>query len=213
MQTVTESFKKTMSLILNCAIIVLETIPFLPAFMSCNFSGLIFYTQDSNLFAFITSTICVVSSIICFIKKENHWPLWVKLLKFMSTCCLFVTFLVVICVLAPMAGKGGYAALLLKGNMLYHHFICPVLAIISFVFFENGIALPKKSILIALIPTLLYAIILIILNISHTLVGPYPFLHVYEQPVYMSILWGILILGAALGIAFIVWKLNSLAKK
>lgn len=213
MQTATESFKKTMSLILNCAIIILEAISFLPALTSCDFSGLKYYTQDSNLFAFITSTICVASSIICFIKKENHWPSFVKLLKYMSTCCLFVTFLVVICVLAPMVGKGGYAALLLNGNLLYHHFICPVLAIISFVFFENGIALPKKSIFIALIPTLLYAVILTILNISHVLVGPYPFLHVYEQPIYMSILWCVLILGIALGIAFIVWKLNSLGKK
>ena len=37
--------------------------------------------------------------------------------------------------------------------------------------------------------------------------GPYPFLRVYEQPVYMSIIWVIVILGSAYGIAFLLASL------
>jgi len=52
-----------------------------------------------------------------------------------------------------------------------------------------------------LIPTIIYAIISIILNILKVMDGPYLFLHVYNQPIYASVLWIIGILGGAYLIA------------
>jgi hypothetical protein len=39
--------------------------------------------------------------------------------------------------------------------------------------------------------------------------GPYPFLHVYEQPVYMSIIWFAAILGGAYFMAWLLLKANK----
>ncbi|HPF53799.1 MAG TPA: hypothetical protein PLM48_04040 [Clostridia bacterium] len=62
-------------------------------------------------------------------------------------------------------------------------------------------------------PTLLYAIVIIILNIAKLLVGPYPFLHIYEQPWYMSIVWIAVILGMATLLAWLLWLLNRAVGK
>ena len=58
-----------------------------------------------------------------------------------------------------------------------------------------------------MLPTLIYALILMALNLMRVVEGPYPFLRVYEQPVYMSIIWVIVILGSAYGIAFLLASL------
>ena len=52
--------------------------------------------------------------------------------------------------------------------------------------------------------TIVYAIPVLILNIAKLYVGPYPFLHVYEQPVYMSVFWILAILGGNVVIARLV---------
>ena len=57
--------------------------------------------------------------------------------------------------------------------------------------------------------TIAYAIVFITLNILKVYEGPYPFLMVYKQPVYMSIIWFILIVGGAFGIGkLIMWIKN-----
>ena len=43
-----------------------------------------------------------------------------------------------------------------------------------------------------------------ILNIAKLYVGPYPFLHVYEQPVYMTVFWIFAIIGGNVLIARLV---------
>ena len=45
---------------------------------------------------------------------------------------------------------------------------------------------------------------MLILNIAKLYVGPYPFLHVYEQPVYMSVFWILAIIGGNVLIARLV---------
>lgn len=51
--------------------------------------------------------------------------------------------------------------------------------------------------LIALAPTLAYALAAILLNLCRIIEGPYPFLMVYAQPWYASVMWCIVILGIA----------------
>ena len=50
-----------------------------------------------------------------------------------------------------------------------------------------------KNSFISLIPTVIYSIVLIILNIVNVVDGPYPFLKVCNQSVLTSILWVIII--------------------
>lgn len=68
-------------------------------------------------------------------------------------------------------------------------------------FLEEGGKPGKKLKRLAIIPTILYAVVLIILNAVGAVVGPYPFLMVRNQPIWASILWFVLIVG--MGYAFV----------
>lgn len=212
MKTERTKISAIISLILNCIVVILEAISFFPIFINHESTYVQYYTQDSNFLAFIICILCVFFSIRGLRYGNYKWPQWLMLLKYIATCCLMVTFVVVIFILAPSVGitNHGYQQLLLKGNMLYHHLLCPVLSFISFVFFEKEPALPKHAPLFSLVPTIIYAIVAVILNIAQVISGPYPFLMVYQQPIYESIIWGLIILTGAFGIAIAMRKLNSL---
>ena len=97
--------------------------------------------------------------------------------------------------------------------MLYMHTLCPILAIISFIFFERQTKITQKQTYYALIPTLIYAVIIITLNITKNVYGPYPFLHLYEQSVYTSIIWTIVMMGGAYLLAWLLKLLQNKAIK
>ena len=59
-----------------------------------------------------------------------------------------------------------------------------------------------------------YAVILMMLNILWIADGPYPYLRVYEQPVWASVLWGLAILGSTYGIArTLLWMNHRLNRQ
>ncbi|MBO4760761.1 MAG: hypothetical protein J5520_03320, partial [Bacteroidales bacterium] len=51
-----------------------------------------------------------------------------------------------------------------------------------------------RDCLLPLGATLLYGVVAITLNLLRLLYGPYFFLHVYEQPIYVSIFWVIVLM-------------------
>jgi len=168
-----------------------------------------FYTEDSNLLAMAACALCAGYTVRNLRHGAAALPRWVKILKFMAVCCLAVTFVVVLVILAPTAGRGGFRMMFLYSSMLYHHLLCPVLALVSFILWETDPPLTRRHIRYALIPTLLYAAAALTLNILRLMDGPYPFLHVYEQPVYMSVVWCLLILGGAYLLAWLIQLANT----
>ncbi len=90
--------------------------------------------------------------------------------------------------------------------MLYHHTLCPILAILSIAFLEKYDGINATQ---GLYFTIIYAIIMITLNVLKIVEGPYPFLLVYKQPVIHSIIWTILILAITYAIALILKKVNG----
>ena len=200
--------KLKVSFFLNTAIFILECIGGYLYFIRSGWNFVQFYTEDSNTLALITCLIIAVYEYQMLKGKGTGLPGWVKEMKYISTVCLTLTFLVVIFILIPMQGGISSAYFfLLNGSMLYHHLICPILAFVSFLWFDPLDQLTKKDTLIVLIPTLIYALVLILLNLLQAVDGPYPFLKVYQQPFYMSCIWVIVILGAAYGIAVMLAKL------
>ena len=139
----------------------------------------------------------------------GEMPAWVRTLKYTVTCCLMLTFLTVVFVLAPMYGPDGHYVMLLTSSMLYNHFLNPVTALLSFVLLERAPALPRRAVGRAMIPTLVYGGIMLAANVARVYKGPYPFLYVYEQPLWTSCMWVVVILGGALLIAWAVWKLGG----
>ncbi len=199
-----------LSICVNIIVIALEIIGLYTYLSTNRLFILLMYTEDSNIFMLLSCILSASFSVNCLIKNKIAPPKWVKTFKYIAVCMVSLTFLVVIFVLAPMIGGiEGYKMMMLKGDMLYMHTLCPIISIIGFLMFENEPALEKKHMLYALVPTFLYAAITIVLNITHTIIGPYPFLMVYRQPIYMSVIWCIVILLAAFFVAFVIKLLNN----
>lgn len=172
-----------------------------------------FYTQDSNLFLLLACVIMAVIQTEMLWGKWEKTPLWVQRVKYMATCTVSLTFIVVIFVLIPLAGFDSAVDKLFTEVKLYHHFLCPLVACLSFVTLEKEPELQFKDTLYALIPTAVYAVIMTVLNILRIVEGPYPCFKVYEQSVFMSCVWFVVILGTAYGIAVGVFYLNKIKRK
>ena len=190
--------KKRLSILLNILIVFLEIIGFVITYVINKKISIEFYTEDSNILALITSSIFVI-----YMLNKKEIPRWLKLLKYATTICLSVTFIVVIFILAPMYNFN-YPYLLFHNSLLYQHLLCPILSIITFIYFDNLGDFSIKDNFTSLSLTLLYAIILIILNILKLVIGPYPFLMVYEQSILISIIWFIIIFTLAYLIGYML---------
>ena len=194
--------KFDIDVILNLGIIVLEIIALIICLDTFGSIDLVYYTIDSNIFLLI--------SCILYLIYRNRLPKIVQLLKYSSTLSVLITFLVVVFVLLPMYDFN-YPFLLYDGPNLYVHVLCPIIAVMSFVFFEkNDLENTFKNNLRAIYFTIIYAIILIALNIEKIVVGPYPFLKVYEQSFLMSLFWVILIMGVAFILARVLLMIKDL---
>ena len=181
--------KRNVSIALSFIIIILEIIALIVCYNSFGIN-LAYYTIDSNIFLLIST--------ILYLITINNVPNIVQLLKYSSTLSVFITFLVVVFVLYPMYDFN-FQFMFLDGPNLYMHVLCPLLAVISFIFFDsNEIENSLKNNLRSLYFTIIYAIILISLNILNVVSGPYPFLKVNQQSPLMSLFWIVLILGGAL---------------
>ena len=195
--------KRKISLIMNILIVILELIGFVLLFKNQGGIAFQYYTEDSNILLFITS---LIFTIYLFTNKKI--PRWLSMLKYISTIGVTLTFLVVIFILAPMMNFN-YSKMLLDGALLYQHLLCPVLSIITFLFFDELGSYSKKDNITSLSLTVLYSIILVSLNILELVKGPYPFLMVRNQSVLMSMIWLIVLGIMVYGIAFILRKIYT----
>lgn len=203
--------KAGMALVLNFGLLVLEIIGTAMSIMDIGCGIFLYFTDYSNILSLLASAL-MCFYLAGFLKNGSAIPMWLRILKYMSVCCLTVTLLVVVFVLSPMLGEGGLRWSMLYGDMLYHHFLCPVLAIVIFLFFEHDPPLEKCHTYYGLIPVSIYAVVFIILNLFRVVEGPYPFLMYYKQPVYESVFWTIVIPVGAYFIAMALRKLNSALK-
>lgn len=171
-----------------------------------------YYTVESNLFISMACLLDLVYQVRILNQKEKLS--WIKNMKYLATCCMTITFMVVFFILAPSGGIPEYIRIFFEGPLKYQHTLCPILAVFSFFVvdtYQND--LKKNMILVSLTPTILYAIVTTSLNIAKIMYGPYPFLHVYEQSIGMSVFYVILIIGIAYLIGWFLWKMSSLVRK
>ncbi len=193
---------KNVSIILNVLIIIFEIMGFVISYNNMNRIAIEYYTEESNLIALVCSTIYLV-----YLIGKKKIPRWLSEFKYITNINLSITFLVVLFILIPM-DNFKFKAYLIDGTMKYHHLICPILSVCSFIFFDSLCKFNKKDIHYGLTITIVYAIVMIILNIIGLIVGPYPFLMVKNQTILASIFWCIAILGFSYIIAFLLYKLR-----
>ncbi|MBR0462319.1 MAG: hypothetical protein IJJ00_06380 [Erysipelotrichaceae bacterium] len=192
--------KETGSLAANILLIVLGIVGTVFAFKIYDANLFRYYTVDSNL-------LCLVSS-ICFVlfmiikRSQQEIPYWVMILRLMATVCLAITFIVVVAYLAPIRiwkPEGTYLEnlkiLLFQDDMLYQHLLCPVVSFLSFIFLEGDRRLnKKKTIWWGMAPTLVYGVVMLILNVLYIENGPYPFFRLNEAPFEYGMVMGMIIL-------------------
>lgn len=189
--------------IINSIIILFSTIGTIWEIWENGWGMLRYYTVDSNIFI----AICCFLDIFWQSREKKERVIWIKNLKYIATCCMMLTFFVVVFILAPMGGVAGLIQILTEGGLLFHHTLCPIAAIISYYRVDcKQFELKKYMTYLGMVPTVFYAIVVVILNIKKKIHGPYPFLYVYEQDIWVSVMWILVILGLAYVIGWILWK-------
>ena len=189
-----------LSFILNALIVILEIAGIIISYKVMNRLSIEYYTIDSNILALCSS---LIYCIYIFLNKKI--PKWLSMFKYITTIGLSVTFIVVLFILLPMAGYNLYA-MFVSDSLIFHHLLCPLIGIITFIYFDKLNDYTFKDSFYGLIFTAIYSIVLIILNIKNIVDGPYPFLRVKYQSVSTSIVWFIVIYLIAYFISFTLRK-------
>jgi triacylglycerol esterase/lipase EstA (alpha/beta hydrolase family) len=165
-----------MARIINLIIVILEIIAFTKAIRKRSLKELaVYYTQISNLFAFISSLMLVILGQLYF----------VRVLRFLSVSMLAMTFFVTVFILVPTSGK--VRELLFSGSCIYHHLLVPVLAFLSYRFAEDKVSL--AWIWLPVTVTLIYGLLMLYLNAKDKADGPYPFFRIKNNGVKMTVIW------------------------
>jgi len=121
-----------------------------------------FFTVLSNIFVAISSFVTIIYNVKNILSDSYNYPSWSTILKYVSTSAVTVTFTTVAVLLAPtyaIVGKGYFT--LFVGNHVYMHLLTPILAIITFSFFETSKKIEFKKSLLGLLPVILYSVIYI----------------------------------------------------
>lgn len=213
MKKFADTVRRLLSIALNLFIVWAEPIALPMSWDWGKEQMFIFYTEDSNILSACICAMVAVGQLVC-IFTGRELPRWLHTLKYIATCCLTMTFLTVVFVLGPMYEDGnGWYIMLFTDSMLYHHFLNPVLAILSLVLFERLPRLPQRQVWWALVPTILYGLYDLHGNITGTIDGPYPFMRVYDQTIQETLMWFTIILVTNLLYAFLLWWLGGNGRK
>ena len=196
---------------LNIIIVTSEIFTDIARFYESGLSCLKYYTVLSNLFGTFTSFL----STYYLIQKYYHntpIPNIITLLKFLSTSCLSLTFIIVIFVLSWSDKEKTLIQFLFCDTGLVFHTVGPVLSFISFIFWEVDYKLQMDYIIYSIIATGLYGFGIIFLVAKDMAFPPYPFLRVKNQTVLETAIWVIVILSIHGLISFGLINLTNLIK-
>ena len=145
-------------------------------------NAFLYYSDNAGMFALSSSIIYII---VILTKKE---PNFLSLaLRYVSTTCLVLT-LVGTFYVATTTGEN-YLDSFIKGSHLFNNLLCPIVSFVSFTLFEGDRRLnKKKTIWYALIPTVIYGVIMLVCNVTNTFTGPYSFMMINDNPVYLTVI-------------------------
>lgn len=177
---------RTADTVLNLLLVVLEAGALTVRYLGSDLSMFQYYTQCSNLLAAISGVVCLAA---CAGRID---PVRAHRLKFCACATQLMTFVVVVFVLAPMintTGENGFYRLFLTGVTPVTHLLGPLLTISSYLLFEYDPMPQLRECVLALVPTLTYAVVAYTCNYLLIFEGPYPFLLVWRMPIWQTALW------------------------
>ena len=166
--------KIKISLVLNILIVILVTLAtvfmftgfkFMPSndlLKATNLEMFKFFTVDSNVLAGISSFVLGIYEIKILNKKIKKIPNLVYIFKLMGTASLCLTFITTAVFLTP---QYGLYPMYNNSNLIYH-LIVPILAIISYIFYEKHNVKYRQA-LLGIIPMIVYSIYYIGMILTH----------------------------------------------
>lgn len=177
-------------------------------------SSIKYFTTQSNIFAGITSLVMLIFEILYLVKKTNKIPKWVSIFKMISTVGVVLTFMVVAFYLNFVAVSQGYSYFrLYQGTDFFFHFLVPVLAAISFMFFEGRKDIKFRYTFVNLIHLLGYIIFYAINVLTHLQNGKairkYDWYYFATGDLWLMFPVGLLILLLGYGFGFGLWIINK----
>ena len=178
-----------MSIAANIAVIILEIIGLSISVSKRKAEVFVYYTQLSNMETLLSSVVFLFAGGTAFSAT----------LRYLSSCMLTLTFIVTLFVLVPQMESGFYK-LMLSGNGLYHHTLCPVISIASYMLWESH----AGAVLLPVALTFIYGIMMLVLNYLKKYDGPYPFFRVHNQSATATVIWMCVLTGAIALISFAV---------
>ncbi len=170
------------SRVLNFIIVALECIGLSKSWHGRKWKILIYYTQISNLIAFLSSLLLVILGGLPF----------VAVLRYVATCMLIMTFLVTAFYLVPVTKN--LKGLMLSGSGLYHHLLCPILSAVSYFFFETRA--PHTAVYIPAAITLVYGVLMLYLTARGKEEGAYPFFKINKIGLVRTAIWMVALMAA-----------------
>ena len=171
------------------------------------FAMLRWYTVLSNVFLLAAAAICIYYELGALLGKRFFLPTWARVTRYLATVMISMTFVVVVFIFAPWIGlPEGLVAMVFNATSIWHHLLAPLFGILGYLLFVPLRQGDKKLPLLATLPTLVYAVVVTILNALRVLHGPYPFFYVYEQPLWASALWFVALWLLALLLAWALWR-------
>lgn len=113
------------------------------------------FTVNSNILCGIAMLMALPYTIDGLITKNYYLPNWMVDLLFAGTTSVALTFLVSLCILAPVKGF----VLIFTGSRFFLHGLCPILAMITFCFFITSHVISLRESIFAMLPVMLYAMV------------------------------------------------------
>lgn len=173
------------------------------------------FTVQSNFISGIVALVMVVFEILVILKKKEELPLWLKVLKMITTTAVTLTFLVVVFYLGFVAIAEGYSYFIMfRSTNFCFHFLTPLSAIISFILFENTNKIKYRLTFLNMIHMVLYTIFYAInvfthLNPDGSVNRAYDWYYFVlgEKYTFIFVVIGMLLI--TYGIGFILWLLNK----
>ncbi len=176
-----------------------------------------YFTNLSNIFAAATALIALIFECKNAVRDKYFLPGWVMTLKFSATVSLMLTFLTVVFFLAPITVTRGLSYFhLFEYNYFFLHFLTPVIAIISVIFFERAKNFKFRYCVFGVVPMILYSFLyfyeVVILGTEN---GGWPDFYSFTLGgnIKMMPVVGIVIYAATFGFCALLWKLNQLRTK
>ncbi len=148
----------------------------------------IYYTQISNIVATIATVL-----LLAFGTNPA-----VTLIRYLGAVMLLMTAGVTVFVLIPLGGDP--KSLLISGNGIYHHTLCPILYLILYIFTDSHPG-PSAAMLPVAI-TMMYGFIMMYLNYIGKVDGPYPFFRVRNQSVKATVIWFCVLLAVICALSY-----------